>query len=83
MAAILEHVAAKLQSEAHEILERSPSCLRRAPRTRSAIHHIHLAGRAYRRQTIDKHGDTPLLDTGALQSSISHVVEALTPMWNQ
>jgi phage gpG-like protein len=75
MAAILEHVAAKLQSEAHEILEPVAVMLETSAKDAIGNSSYPFGWPRLSQATIDKHGDTPLLDTGALQSSISHVVE--------
>jgi phage gpG-like protein len=73
MAAILEHVATKIQSESKEIVE--PVAVMLETSAKDAIGTYRFGWPPLSQATIDKHGDTPLYETGALQSSIGHVVE--------
>lgn len=73
MGVILEHVAAKIHSEGREILE--PVAVMLETSAKDAIGTYRFGWPPLGEAAVAKHGDTPLLDTGALQASISHMVE--------
>lgn len=75
MAAILEHAAMKIQHAGHEILE--PVGVMLETSAKEAIGTYRFGWTPLAESTIAHKatGDSPLLETGALQGSIGHVVE--------
>jgi phage gpG-like protein len=69
---ILEHASAELPKAEHEILEKS--CMLFEDSAKNAIGSYLFGWPPLGEAAVAKHGDTPLLDTGALRDSIEHNV---------